>query len=544
MSKMQLWKQFKIANCHSHHVLENSPVYSFRFNHVMKFHPPGVAPVIDDSGAYHIDEQGNEIYQKRFVNTFGYYEEIAAVASEQGWFHIDLLGKSLYDKRYLWCGNFQEGKCLVQDQDKKFFHIDRSGTPLYERKYSYAGDFKDGIAVVQRPDGMSTHIDESGKEVHSHWFNQLDVFHKGFARAQDDQGWFHIKTDGFPAYKERYADLEPFYNGRAHVQTFERDLMIIDETGKVSTILYKSPSNALGNLSGELVGFWKSETMRLAVEMKVLDRLPLSSSENTLEILLRALWEIGVVKKENDVWTISEKGKLLTSDSFMGEATLMWKEVEHAWENLPLAFQEETPKNRPTFKEKCSEKEKLSRYQKVLEGYSKEDFSAIAAWPLWEKHQTITFLGQTGITLCQEVLKNYPSIQAIVLNRDLPIYRFNTVPRLETVFQDPLSPWNIKCNALVLPRYLHYFPDQEALQILTEGHRALKDNGKIYLFEMIIDPEKKEGGLMALNMFAESRGKLRSKKEWEALLMGAGFKISSFETIKPYLHAITGEKNG
>src|SRR3990167_4410152 len=268
MSKMQLWKQFKIANCHSHHVLENSPVYSFRFNHVMKFHPPGVAPIIDDSGAYHIDEQGNEIYQKRFVNTFGYYEEIAAVASEQGWFHIDLLGKSLYDKRYLWCGNFQEGKCLVQDQDKKFFHIDRSGTPLYERKYSYAGDFKDGIAVVQRPDGMSTHIDESGKEVHSHWFNQLDVFHKGFARAQDDQGWFHIKTDGFPAYKERYADLEPFYNGRAHVQTFDRDLMIIDETGKVSTILYKSPSNDLGNLSGELVGFWKSETMRLAVEMR------------------------------------------------------------------------------------------------------------------------------------------------------------------------------------------------------------------------------------------------------------------------------------
>jgi len=530
------WQRFKVAPSLTHHLDEIAPAYEARFTHVMKFHPPGVAPVRDFSGAYHIDHLGEALYKNRFIKTFGYYEEIAAAADDEGWCHIDLYGNPFYVERYVWCGNFQEGKCPVQNGKEEFFHIDRLGIPLYQKRYHYVGDFKDGIAVVQRSDGKHTHIDREGRKIHSCWYRQLDVFHKGFSRAQDDTGWFHIQVDGSPIYSERYLSLEPFYNGRAHAQTLEGDLIIINEGGSIVTTLHKAPSQALGTLSGELVGFWKSETIRLAVEIKAIENPSLASP-----VLLRALWEMDVVDEEG---TLTEKGRLLTPDSFMGEAALMWHEVHKVWGNLKEVIKEKNPSHHLTFKEACTEKEKLTLYQKVLAGYTREDFSSIAAWPLWGNHQTLIFSGQTGITLAQEILNHHPRVETIVLNRDLPIYKFEAPPGLQTVFQDPLSSWSLEGDGLVLPRFLHYFPDKEALQILKEGHRALKSEGKLYLFELVIDPENPMGGLMALNMLAESGGKLRTQKEWKALLHEAQFKVTDFQTIKPYLHLIIGKKNG
>ena len=62
-------------------------------------------------------------------------------------------------------------------------------------------------------------IDLLGRQIHSGRFLDLDVFHKGFARARDARGWFHIRTDGTPAYDARFAEIEPFYNGQAHART-------------------------------------------------------------------------------------------------------------------------------------------------------------------------------------------------------------------------------------------------------------------------------------------------------------------------------------
>lgn len=530
------WQKFEIASSLTHHLNESSPAYKARFTHVMKFHQPGVAPVRDPSGAYHINYLGKPLYNNRFIKTFGYYEELAVVVDNEGWYHIDLQGKPLYDQRYVWCGNFQEGKCPVQEEKEGFFHINRSGIPIYEERYQYVGDFKDGVAVVQRSDGKHSHIDKQGRIVHSYWYRQLDVFHKGFARAQDDIGWFHIQLDGSPIYSERYLSLEPFYNGRAHAQTLEGKIIIIDEGGNIVTTLYNSPSQALEILSGELVGFWKSETIRLALETKTLENLSMASP-----VLIRALWEIGVINKEG---ILTEKGRLLTDDSFMGEAALMWNEVQKAWGNLKEVIKEKIPSHHLTFKEMCTEKDKVMLYQKVLSGYSQRDFSPIANWSIWESHQRLIFLGQTGITFAQEILNHHPRVEAIVLNRDLPIYKFKIPPKLQTVFQDPFSCWNLQGDGLVLPRFLHYFPDKETLQILKEGQRALKRRGKLYIFELVIDHETPMGGLMGLNMLAESGGKLRTQKEWTELLHQAQFKVSDFQTIKPHLHLIIGEKNG
>jgi len=90
------WQRFKVAPSLTHHLDEIAPAYEARFTHVMKFHPPGVAPVRDFSGAYHIDHLGEALYKNRFIKTFGYYEEIAAAADDEGWCHIDLYGNPFY----------------------------------------------------------------------------------------------------------------------------------------------------------------------------------------------------------------------------------------------------------------------------------------------------------------------------------------------------------------------------------------------------------------------------------------------------------------
>jgi hypothetical protein len=231
------WQTFEISPDQTHHVIGEIPAYPARFLSVLKFHEPGLAPVQDLSGAYHIDTKGNAAYANRFIRTFGFYELRAAVQATEGWTHILTDGTPLYIDRYSWCGNFQQHHSPVKDMSGCFFHIKHDGQKAYSASFKYVGDFKDGYAVSQDDDGLSTHIDFHGNALHNQKFLDLDVFHKGFARARDPQGWFHIDSRGRPLYPKRYKNIEPFYNGIARVETIEGALLLINELGEPTDIL-------------------------------------------------------------------------------------------------------------------------------------------------------------------------------------------------------------------------------------------------------------------------------------------------------------------
>ena len=78
------WREYGIAADASHHVHLGRPAYAARFTEVLKFHAPGLAPVLDDSGAYHITPDGRPAYESRHVRTFGFYEDRAAVRGADG----------------------------------------------------------------------------------------------------------------------------------------------------------------------------------------------------------------------------------------------------------------------------------------------------------------------------------------------------------------------------------------------------------------------------------------------------------------------------
>src|SRR5688572_8019263 len=108
------WQQAVVSLCETHHIFNHIPMYTQRFETVMKYHAPGLASVKDLAGAFHIDIDGQPAYSMRFVETFGFYEGLAAVRSAEGCLHIKADGTEAYSVRYLWCGNFQEGHCPVR----------------------------------------------------------------------------------------------------------------------------------------------------------------------------------------------------------------------------------------------------------------------------------------------------------------------------------------------------------------------------------------------------------------------------------------------
>lgn len=224
------WQEIKISADNTHFLFDGRPLFDKRFKEVLKFHSPGLAPVIDDSGAYHILSDGIALYKERFDRTFGYYCNRAAIMDKQNWFHICENGSKAYAESYSWVGNFQENLCTIR-KDDHYYHIGLSGERIYETTYLYAGDFKDGIACVKTASGNYKHIDKTGNFINDKEFLDLGVFHKNFATAMDENGWFHIDKQGNELYSARYLAVEPFYNGFALVSLFEKKKIIINEKG-------------------------------------------------------------------------------------------------------------------------------------------------------------------------------------------------------------------------------------------------------------------------------------------------------------------------
>ncbi len=535
-----MWQNIKVSPCEQFHIMDDIPIYSFRFSRVMKYHEPGLAAAEDKSGAYHIDIKGSPKYNRRFTETYGFYEQLAAVRDKTGWFHIHPDGTECYPSRYLWCGNFQDGLCTVRNKKSHYFHIDHNGEKAYENGYAYAGDFRDGAAVICNEEGLHTHINHQGQLIHGNWFLGLDVFHKGQARAKDKNGWHHINKSGLPLYPQRYSQVEPFYNGIAHAETFSGEQLTINTLGQKVAQLRPALQKPWQKISSDMVGFWRTETLAVAARLHVLDGLPGTTeevSQNTelppehLGRLLRALWELGFVENKEASWYLTENGKRLVphKDSFLSSAAIMWSDVNRiAWEKLARIISDGEDKNHTSFKASASEENKKI-YHQAIDGYATEDFSPLLTLIDWQQHQQVIGTGRSAKVLLEKILTAYSHLQALLLGDAYIFQPVSVTAALKSRYflktQVLYQPWPKMADAILLPRMLHYWPDEQVIQILQRAHDALLPDGKIYLTEMLLDEQSPDGALLDLNMLAESGGKLRTLNQWRILLEESSLSV-------------------
>ena len=541
------WRDYIIATDNSHHVYEGSPPYAHRFLEVLKFHAPGLAPVVDHSGAYHITPNGQPAYESRYVRTFGYYEGLAAVHSADGWFHILPDGSDLYSERYAWCGNFQEDRCAVRLSENHYFHIREDGVPAYPERYRYAGDFKDGFAVVQRDDGLHSHIDRSGALPHGRWFLDLDVFHKQYARARDERGWHHVDQHGEPIYGARFSNVEPFYNGQARVEGFDGSLAVVSESGELIVDLRQPLRSPLEELSADMVGMWKTQAIRAAVDVGVFEMLPASAQdiEKALNLagsvgirLMRALAELDLVWRDADgAYHPTKKGSLLQRDHplSLADAVRHWgKEAYRAWSGITQSLLTGEDGFERVHGEKFfdwihNRPADLQAYHSAMSTYARHDYEGLEDSVDFTIHESILDAGGGTGELSFSLLRSCPALRATVMDR-AEVVEAASPPaefkgRCRFVAGDLFQEWPVTAHAVILARVVHDWPDHDALRILRRARQAMSTDDTLYLIEMVLDDESGVGGLLDLNMLVMTGGAERTEAQYRGLLEQSGFEL-------------------
>lgn len=549
------WSALSISVCGTHHVdARGEPAYDQRFDEVLKFHAPGLAPVRRGDQAWHIRREGSPAYDRRFVRAFGYYEGLAAVAAHDGWHHITPAGDDAYPERYAWCGNFQQGRCTVRYDDGAYRHIKDDGCAAYRDRWCYAGDYRDGIAVVQATDGRSTHIDTDGKVIHGHWFVDLDVFHKGFARARDDDGWTHIDDRGRPIYMRRFFSVEPFYNGQARVERFDGALEVIDEAGSTVVELRPPRRSEFAALSGDMVGFWRTQTIAAAVRLHVIEELPATEAEvadrcglrrDGTRRLLRALGELGLAYHEAGRWRLTPRGEFLRAEHPL---TLADAALEYAgpfssmWSRLPDALRRDSHWTAPDiFGEVARDEGRRVGHHRMLQSYARHDYAEVCrALDLRGDERVIDAGGGLGV-LGQLVLNAHPSAQVTVLERPEVVAQAEpSNPGLRWHSANLLEPWGLEADVVLLSRVLHDWDDAAAQQILTHARTALPVGGRVYIIEMLIAEGSVAGALCDLHLLMATGGRERSAEEFGRLLAMTGFQLEGVRTVAALPSVVVG----
>lgn len=534
------WQKLTVADDRTHHCLDGQAAYEDRFDDVLKFHAPGLAPVQRGPEAWHISTDGSAAYQHRYRRTFGFYEGFAAVVGDDGWLHVGPDGSAAYDARYDWCGNFQGGRCAVRDADGRYLHIKPAGEPAYSQHWHYVGDFRDGVAVVQGSHGASTHIDRNGALVHGRWFRDVDVYHKGFARARDEEGWMHVDHQGAPAYSARFAAVEPFYNGQARVERFDGSLAVIDEAGRTTAELRPPLRSEFEALSADMVGYWRTRTIAAAVELGIAEELPASAggvarqlglSEDRAERFLRALGELSLVRQEAGLWHLTRRGAYLSKDHSLtlADAALEYAgQLGDAWASLAGAVRGQGEPRRPEiFAAVAADPQRCKTHHRMLSSYARHDYEHLV--PLLDLAGTERVIDAGGGVgaLADILLARHPRLQVTVL--DLPEViaqrQRDGSGRLHLHGGDLFAPWDVRGTVVVLARVLHDWDDADALRILCRARESLSVGDRLFVVEMVLPKDSTAGALCDLHLLVATGGRERTAEEFRILLERSGFHL-------------------
>lgn len=548
------WHSLQVSSCGTHHTDEQGrPAYEGRFDEVLTFHEPGLAPVRRAAQAWHVRSDGSPAYDRRFVRAFGFYEGLAAVAAPEGWRHIAADGRDAYGASHAWCGNFQQGRCAVRIGGSTYYHITPEGIAAYPETWRYAGDYRDGIAVVQSDDGHSTHIDLDGGLVHGAWFVDLDVFHKGFARARTGDGWTHVDRQGRPAYARRFQAVEPFYNGQARVECFDGALEVIDEGGATQVELRPARRSEFARLSEDMVGFWRTQTIGAAVELGVVEALPASASDlaercrlraDGARRLLRALGELGLTIRQEDHWALTGRGALLRADHPL---TLADAAREYAgplsamWRCLPEALRQSTGWSAPdVFGEVARDDARRVGHHRMLRSYARHDYAEVCrALDLRGDERVIDAGGGLGV-LARRLLEAHPSVQVTVLERPEVVAMAKPSSGVRWRSGSLFEPWQLEADAVLLSRVLHDWDDAEAMQILARARAALPRGGRVYVVEMSLPEEGVAGSLCDLHLLMATGGRERSSEHVGRLLAATGFEFCAVRRLPALPSVVVG----
>ncbi len=527
---MTNWKNSRPHPKGTHHLDERGkPLYSRHFTWVLPFHEPGLAPVGDETGAYHIKPDGTPAYDQRFDRTFGFYQGRAAVIKEHRSFHILTDGTRLYERDWAWCGNFQSGRCPVRDKQGNYYYIRLDGSKVSNGPWAYAGDYREGAAVVRGKDGLCRHIDPEGELIHNKVFFDLDVFHKGFARARDAEGWFHIDRNGNDISHRRYEYLEPFYNGQAYARLKDGSAVVINENGEKTANIPTSEQEKFQRLHDVAVSYWIPFAIKLGLNAGLAGGKPSIEIDGRGKEAIENAW-ISLGLLDEDTGTLTPRGKQLKHGTVIRDRFDYWLGPQlKPW--IEALTSQEVKKGRDFFESLSSNQNIVSLTQRVLDSYAKFDWKGIIHVIKLKGSKTVVDLGGGKGSLLKEIIQSSFVEKGILFERPEVAKLVDNQEKIEIVGGDVFSDTLPAGDLYILSRVLHNWDDEKAIQILRNVSKSSGSEARLLIIDRI-SSERGDHGLLDLNMYLTTGGRERSIEDWNGLIKKAGWSLLKTEPFR------------
>ena len=360
-------------------------------------------------------------------------------------------------------------------------------------------------------------MDLEGQLVNKKEFIDLDNFHKGYARARDERGWFFIDRDGEERLSgKRYAEIEPFYNGQAHVRTHAGNRLILSEEGISMAQPQRSVRGMDADLQNLAVSMWGPLAVRLGIRLGIHGGQPCFEVNDEIVEIVKSSWvNLGLLDREGSLTLL---GSAIQPDSVWEKRFLYWTGVQlRPWLNAEGRLSPEGFIGESFFSEISSEPSLVQLVHEVLNSYAQDVWAGIDSVLELEYDSTVVDLGggkggllsAIGSKVNERILVDLPEVIELVHDETISGFPCD-------IFVDDLPMGDV----YILSRVLHDWSNQACKMLLSR----IPMSSRLIVIDRVFNPE--EHGLLNLNMLIVSGGKERNQLEWDALFRSAGWEIS------------------
>jgi len=324
----------------------------------------------------------------------------------------------------------------------------------------------------------------------------------------------------------------------------------------------------------EMVGTYTfiSHAIMVAARLGIADLLkdgPKSSEElaqaveaypESLYRLLRALTNVGVFAQEKDgrfkLTSISKYLQIDTPGSMRSLMVMCSQEWHHeSWGHFLTSVKtgkapSEVLYGMNLFQYFEQNPEAGEIFNSAMTGFSAQSTAAVAATYDFSRVTAIVDVGGGLGTLMATLLKKYPQMNGVLVDRPHVIADARSFLEAEGVAQRcELVSGNFfevvpsGGDAYILQNIIHDWDDERATAILKSCRRAIAANGKLLLSEMVIPPDNRPyfGTVFDLEMQVLcGSGRERTESEFRALFEAAGFKLTRVIPAPSYSYVIEG----
>ena len=315
-----------------------------------------------------------------------------------------------------------------------------------------------------------------------------------------------------------------------------------------------------------LFGYAVSRSIGVAAELRIADLInsvaktadelakETGSHPSSLYRLLRACASIGVFAEDHDHrFGMTPLAEYLRSDHLQSLRAFaemitndtqfqMWAELSYSVNTGKQSFDKVF--GSPVFDYYASNKKAGSLFNEAMTSLSLgAGMAVLEAYDFSGIHKLVDVGGGQGFLLAS-ILKKYPTMHGILFDTTsmvnasaVILQQHNVAYRCETTGGDFFQAVPSGGDAYLMKHIIHDWNDTQCITILQNCRKAIRENGKILIIEMIV-PDGNEPSiskLLDLQMLAILPGRERTVNEYRSLFEHSGFNLTKIISTKsPY----------